>query len=193
MVWREGESAFAVTDSQQWNLSKLFKLNEILVKPGEFFKKWNFEVMEYSLLMWLFFIQRRQLFTISYKWTFSSLCQIVILNFHNLLWLLQCLHVWKGWHLLTLNKANYQQLYWIGSMIKGLPSRDQWEWVFEVREVKNKSFHSFSRSAKWKKMLSLFFREVQSEKNAFTLFREVKSEIKMLRDRDREVKVLENS
>ena len=37
------------------------------------------------------------------------------------------------------------------------------------------------------------FREVQSEKNAFTLFREVKSEIKMLRDRDREVKILENS
>ena len=31
------------------------------------------------------------------------------------------------------------------------------------------------------------------KKGAFTLFREVKSEIKMLRDRDREVKILENS
>ena len=51
---------------------------------------------------------------------------------------------------------------------------------FEKWKVKIKSFHSFSRSAKWKK-------------NAFTLFREVKSEIKMLRDRDREVKILENS
>ena len=74
--------------------------------------------------------------------------------------------------------------------------RDQREWVFEVREVKSentklslffekckvkkKCFHSFSRSAKW-------------NQNAFTLFREVKSEIKMLRDRDREVKILENS
>ena len=77
--------------------------------------------------------------------------------------------------------------------------RDQREWVFEVREVKSenkklslffekckvkkKCFHSFSRSAKW-------------NQNAFTLFREVKSEIKMLRDRDREVKfsrILNNS
>ena len=74
--------------------------------------------------------------------------------------------------------------------------RDQREWVFEVREVKSENkklslffekckvkkkwFHSFSRSAKW-------------NQNAFTLFREVKSEIKMLRDRDREVKILENS
>ena len=38
---------------------------------------------------------------------------------------------------------------------------------FEKWKVKIKSFHSFSRSAKWKK-------------NAFTLFREVQSEIKML-------------
>ena len=51
---------------------------------------------------------------------------------------------------------------------------------FEKWKVKIKSFHSFLRSAKWKK-------------NAFTLFREVKSEIKMLQDRDREVKILENS
>ena len=74
--------------------------------------------------------------------------------------------------------------------------RDQREWVFEVREVKSenkklslffekckvkqKCFHSFSRSAKW-------------NQNAFTLFREVKSEIKMLRDWDREVKILEIS
>ena len=34
---------------------------------------------------------------------------------------------------------------------------------------------------------------MQSEKNAFTLFREMKSEIKMLQERDREVKILENS
>ena len=33
---------------------------------------------------------------------------------------------------------------------------------------------------------------MQSEKNSFTLFREVKSEIKMLRDRDQEVEILEN-
>ena len=78
---------------------------------------------------------------------------------------------------------------------------------FEKRKVKKRSFHSFSRSAKWKKYAFTLFREVQSEKNmlslffekckvkknAFTLFREVKSEIKMLRDRDREVKILENS
>ena len=51
---------------------------------------------------------------------------------------------------------------------------------FEKCKVKKKCFHSFSRSAKW-------------NQNAFTLFREVKSEIKMLRDRDREVKILENS
>ena len=38
---------------------------------------------------------------------------------------------------------------------------------FEKWKVKIKSFHSFSRSAKWKK-------------NAFTLFREVQSENKML-------------
>ena len=34
---------------------------------------------------------------------------------------------------------------------------------------------------------------MQSEKNAFALFREMKSEIKMLREKDREVKILENS
>ena len=47
--------------------------------------------------------------------------------------------------------------------------RDQREWIFKVREVKSEN------------------------KNAFTLFRELKSEIKMLRDRDREVKILEDS
>ena len=47
-------------------------------------------------------------------------------------------------------------------------SRDQREFLkFEKWKVNTKSFHSFSRSAKWKK-------------NAFTLFREVQSEIKML-------------
>ena len=54
-----------------------------------------------------------------------------------------------------------------------LDGRPQREWVWEVREVKSEKmklslffekckvkkicFHSFSRSAKWKKMLSLFF------------------------------------
>ena len=61
------------------------------------------------------------------------------------------------------NTDNFHICSW--SEPRGLP-RDQREWVFEVREV-------------------------QSEKNAFTLFREVNSEIKMLRDR--EVKILENS
>ena len=40
-------------------------------------------------------------------------------------------------------------------------------------------------------MLSLFFEKCKVKKNAFTLFREVNSEIKMLRDR--EVKILNNS
>ena len=44
-----------------------------------------------------------------------------------------------------------------------------------------------------KKIVFNLFREVQSEKNAFILFWEVKSEIKMLRDRDRDLKILENS
>ena len=48
-------------------------------------------------------------------------------------------------------------------------SRDQREWVFEVREVKSEN-----------KKLSLFFEKCKVKKNAFTLFREVQSEIKML-------------
>ena len=44
-----------------------------------------------------------------------------------------------------------------------------------------------------KKNAFTLFREVQSEKNTFTLFPEVNSEIKMLRDRDRGVKILGNS
>ena len=74
------------------------------------------------------------------------------------------------------NTDNFHICSW--SEPRGLP-RDQREWVFEIREV-------------------------PSEKNAFTLFREVqskkkcfhsisRSEIQMLRDRDREVKILENS
>ena len=58
--------------------------------------------------------------------------------------------------------------------------RDQREWVFKVREVKSEN-----------KKLSLFFEKCKVKKNAFTLFREVKSEIKMLREQDREVKILE--
>ena len=41
-------------------------------------------------------------------------------------------------------------------------------------------------------MLSLFFEKCKVKKNTFTLFREVKSEIKVLRDRDQEVEILEN-
>ena len=52
---------------------------------------------------------------------------------------------------------------------------------------------SASTKCKVKKNRFHSFREVQSEKNAVTLFLELKSEIKMLRDRDREVKILENS
>ena len=48
-------------------------------------------------------------------------------------------------------------------------SKDQREWVFEVREVKSEN-----------KKLSLFFEKCKVKKNAFTLFREVQSEIKML-------------
>ena len=51
---------------------------------------------------------------------------------------------------------------------------------FEVQELKSE-----------KEKLSLFFEKCKVKKNAFTLFREVKSEIKMLRDR--EVKFLKNS
>ena len=58
-------------------------------------------------------------------------------------------------------------------------ARDQREWVFEVREVKSEN-----------KKLSLFFEKCKVKKKAITLFQEVKSEIKMLRDR--EVKILEN-
>ena len=47
-------------------------------------------------------------------------------------------------------------------------------------ESEKNGFHSFSRSAMW-------------NKNAFTHFREVKSKIKVLRDRDQEVKILEIS
>jgi len=48
-------------------------------------------------------------------------------------------------------------------------SRDQREWVFEVREVKSE-----------KEKLSLFFEKCKVKKNAFTLFREVQSEKQML-------------
>ena len=49
-------------------------------------------------------------------------------------------------------------------------SRDQREWVFEVREVKSEN-----------KKLSLFFEKCKvKKKNVFNLFREVQSEKKML-------------
>ena len=75
---------------------------------------------------------------------------------------------------MVLNTQFYQYIW--------LTIRDQREWVFEVREVKSEN-----------KKLSLFFEKCRVKKNAFTLFREVQSEIKILRDRDREVKILENS
>jgi len=55
-----------------------------------------------------------------------------------------------------------------------------WFTLFEKRKVKWKSDSLFSRSEKW-------------IKNLIHSFREVKSEMKMPRDRDREVKFLENS
>ena len=55
---------------------------------------------------------------------------------------------------------------------------------FEKWKVKIKSFHSFSRSAKWKKCFNSFSRSAKWNQNAFTLFREVKSEFKMLRDQE---------
>ena len=56
------------------------------------------------------------------------------------------------------------------------------EWILKVREVKSeiKSDSLFSRSEKW-------------NKNLIHSFREVKSEMKMPRDWDREVTFLENS
>ena len=51
---------------------------------------------------------------------------------------------------------------------------------FEKWKVKKKSFHSFPRSAKWKKYFHSFSRSEKWKKNAFTLFREVQSENKML-------------
>ena len=41
---------------------------------------------------------------------------------------------------------------------------------FEKWKVKKRSFHSFSRSAKWKKYAFTLFREVQSEKKCFHSF-----------------------
>ena len=70
------------------------------------------------------------------------------------------------------NTDNFHICSW--SEPRSLP-RDQREWVFEVREVQSEK-NDFT-----------LFREVQSE------IREVKSEIKILRDRDREWKILENS
>ena len=48
-------------------------------------------------------------------------------------------------------------------------TRDQREWVFEVREVKSEN-----------KKLSLFFKKCKVKKKTFTLFREAQSENKML-------------
>ena len=41
---------------------------------------------------------------------------------------------------------------------------------FEKWKVKTKSFHSFSRSAKWKKMLSLFFEKCKVKSKCFHSF-----------------------
>ena len=58
---------------------------------------------------------------------------------------------------------------------------------------KQKAFTLFREVQSEIKMLSLSFEKCKVKKNAFTFFREMKSEIKMLRDRDREVKILEFS
>ena len=84
------------------------------------------------------------------------------------------LFLWYTWfHLTNHLHDSLCNTYCAGTSESGFLKFEKWK-------VKIKSFHSFSRSAKW-------------NQNAFTLFREVKSEIKMLRDRDREVKILENS
>ena len=75
------------------------------------------------------------------------------------------------------NTDNFHICSW--SEPRGLP-RDQREWVFEVREVKSEN-----------KKLSLFFEKCKVKIKCFHSF--WKSEIKMLRDRDREAKILENS
>ena len=42
----------------------------------------------------------------------------------------------------------------------------QWEWVFEKWKVKKESFHSFLRSAKWKKCFHSFSRSEKWNQNA---------------------------
>ena len=64
-----------------------------------------------------------------------------------------------------------------------MSSRDQREWVFEIREVKNenKKLSLFFEKCKVKKkMLSLFFDKCKVKKNAFILFEKGKVKIKML-------------
>ena len=89
---------------------------------------------------------------------------------------------WRNEKCTDCNHNCYSDSSHIQATFENPHSRDQREWVFKDREVKSEN-----------KKLSLFFEKCKVKKNAFTLFREVKSEIKMLRDRDREVKILENS
>ena len=63
-------------------------------------------------------------------------------------------------------------------------------WSSRSEKWKTKAFTLFRGVQSEKKMLSLFFEKCKVKKNAFTLFREVKNEIKMLRYW--EVKILEN-
>ena len=63
MVWREGESAIAATDSQQWLIVKTAERDSLsfLVITGGARMKWNYK-MESFQLRWLFLTQRRHLF-----------------------------------------------------------------------------------------------------------------------------------
>ena len=68
------------------------------------------------------------------------------------------------------------------------------EWILKVREVKSEMKICFTLFEKWKvkwKLYSLFSRSEKWNENLIHSFREVKSEMKM--PRDREVKFLENS
>ena len=78
-------------------------------------------------------------------------------------------HIWQQWQVWDDILALLIALPWScsGTSESGFLKFEKWK-------VKTKNFHSFSRSAKWKKMLSLFFEKCKVAKNAFTLFEKCK-------------------
>ena len=105
------------------------------------------------------------------------------------------LPVFRWFHNATNDNCEPFWFHGCGNNQNNFETRDQRGWVFVVREVKseNKKLSLFFEKCKEKKMLSLFFEKRKEKIKCFHSFREVKSEIKMLRDRDREVKIRENS